>query len=337
MINHFPILSYWAEIQCRYFFDANEETHGCASASEPGYAQMEWLRVRLAEMRQRGLKVILIGHVPPARTESKASWQDSCWLKYMVWIRQYRDVIIGSMYGHMNIDHFILQDSTQTKNLNINGGSVELDDQRVASSDGFSAQSTAEYLTELREEWARLPRPPNLSAKLESSFLGRQHKSGREHEMEKYLKSIGGEWAERFALAYISPSVIPNYFPSLRILEYNITGLEPTTPDDLMTSPADELQSDMPGGLDDDFMAASSSTGTSTNRYNQDAASEHSSDHAKFKIPDPPSKSTPPGPAYSPQTLTLLGYIQYFANLTDLNNDFVDSQHVIIIIIITCY
>merc|ERR1711964_636886 len=38
-------------------------------------------------------------------------------------------------------------------------------------------------------------------------------------------------------------------------------------------------------------------------------------------VPSPPAKSSPPGPAYSPQPLTLLGYTQYFANLTYINHD----------------
>ena len=46
----------------------------------------------------------------------------------------------------------------------------------------------------------------------------------------------------------------------------------------------------------------------------------------KFVVPAPPSKSAPPGPAYSPQTLSLTGYAQYFANLTHINNDFVDQE-----------
>ncbi|KAK1915649.1 hypothetical protein P3342_003459 [Pyrenophora teres f. teres] len=45
----------------------------------------------------------------------------------------------------------------------------------------------------------------------------------------------------------------------------------------------------------------------------------------KFKVPDGPSKTAPPGPAYSPQTLTWTRYVQYFANLTHINNDFVES------------
>jgi endopolyphosphatase len=43
--------------------------------------------------------------------------------------------------------------------------------------------------------------------------------------------------------------------------------------------------------------------------------------HPDLTIPSPPSKHSPPGPAYSPQTLTLLGYTQYFANLTIINNE----------------
>ena len=38
-----------------------------------------------------------------------------------------------------------------------------------------------------------------------------------------------------------------------------------------------------------------------------------------FKIPEPPSATAPPGPAYSNQPFTLLSYTQYFANLTRIN------------------
>ncbi|KAI7605585.1 hypothetical protein KC346_g10953, partial [Hortaea werneckii] len=42
----------------------------------------------------------------------------------------------------------------------------------------------------------------------------------------------------------------------------------------------------------------------------------------KFKVPEPPAKSSPPGPAYSSQALSLMKYRQYYANLTHINNDF---------------
>lgn len=43
-------------------------------------------------------------------------------------------------------------------------------------------------------------------------------------------------------------------------------------------------------------------------------------------VPQGPSKTAEPGPAYSPQTLTLLGYTQYFANLTYINNDMTTDE-----------
>lgn len=61
----------------RYFYDSNKAVDGCDTKSEPGYEQMEWLNIQLALMRQRGSKVILIGHVPPAWTSAKMNWDES--------------------------------------------------------------------------------------------------------------------------------------------------------------------------------------------------------------------------------------------------------------------
>ena len=138
-----------------YFFDSNTAVDGCARKSEPGYKQMEWLRIQLQLVRKRGMKAILMGHVPPARTESKISWDETCWHKYTLWMLQYRDVIVGSLYGHMNIDHFMLQDSHRIDDGIMNGeveavGMTTLDDE-------FSIQSSADYLSDLQHGWRKLP------------------------------------------------------------------------------------------------------------------------------------------------------------------------------------
>jgi endopolyphosphatase len=54
---------------------------------------------------------------------------------------------------------------------------------------------------------------------------------------------------------------------------------------------------------------------------------EHEFKHKRhhFKVPKKPSKATAPGPAYSPQSLSLISYKQYFANLTHINNDFANA------------
>ena len=53
-----------------YFFDSNSAVDGCDAKSQPGYEHMEWLRVQLELLRQRGMKAIITGHVPPARTRA---------------------------------------------------------------------------------------------------------------------------------------------------------------------------------------------------------------------------------------------------------------------------
>lgn len=282
-----------------FFFDNNVAVDGCTDPSEPGYQQFEWLRIQLDFLRARGVKVILTGHVAPARTESKASWDESCWQKYALWVHQYRDIIVGSLYGHMNIDHFMLQDFEEMDLLASGFSSSNLE--RESLGDEISIQSTADYLTELRIDWSHIPNPPKAKTKTEKS---KRHGRTKKGKQDKYLQKMGGPWAERYSLSLVSPSVVPNYYPTLRVFEYNITGL------DSIPVEADIQQGDLEeSGEDEDIKF-------------------EFRDRPNFKTPRAPSKSAPPGPAYSPQTFTWLGYVQYYANLTKINNDFTPDEEV---------
>ena len=308
-----------------YFFDSNTAVDGCAKPLEPGYEQMEWLRIQLQFLRDRRMKAIMTGHVPPARTGSKSSWDETCWQKYSLWMRQYRDVIVGGLYGHMNIDHFMLQDFKDINIKVMEGESGALS--RTAFNEEFTTQSSAEYLTELREEWADLPDPPkeeNIGKgvqsiddiieqyKKHSKKSKKKGKKGKKHKkskQEKFLDKIGGPWAERYSATLVGPSVVPNYFPTLRVFEYNITGLEPSTSSALDLTPVHTR----PGVFDVD----------SESRMN----TRKKTKGPKHPAPLPPSEASPPGPAYSPQSLTWLSYTQYYANLTFINNDFVSHSN----------
>ncbi|KAL9037903.1 MAG: hypothetical protein Q9214_005496 [Letrouitia sp. 1 TL-2023] len=261
-----------------YFFDNNAAVDGCAKKSEAGYEQMEWLRVQLQLLRERGMKAILMGHVPPARTESKQSWDETCWQKYTLWVQQYRDVVSAALYGHMNIDHFMLQDN---KKVDIKIASGELKPQQK-----IKKQSSADYLAELRMGWSELPNDVPKIVDDENDFGVQKHK-----KRDKLYKKIGGKWGERYSVSLVTASVVPNYFPTMRLFEYNITGLH---------SPS----SFAPNAL----------------KPSNPKEEKHHKKKSKFKLPFPPSKSSPPEPAYSPQPLTLLGYTQYYANLTHFNS-----------------
>ncbi|KAJ4367512.1 Endopolyphosphatase [Neocucurbitaria cava] len=338
-----------------YFFNSNSAVDGCANKHEPGYEHMEWLRIQLQILRGRGMKAILMGHVPPARVDSKESWDETCWQKYALFGERFRDVIVGSLYGHMNIDHFMLQDFADINKDTKKGRMADTGKLQSAGSDPIAlledgevtVASASDYLLDLRQAWAQLPAPPaksnkslrpkSWSEKL-SMFEWLFSKTNRptkdsnvgRSEKKRYLDQIGGKYAEHFAVTHVAPSVVPNYFPTLRIIEYNITGLEhilmPSVsaredfgswdrPSKQLSPVENELLDDVEYLRDVD---------TQVKRKQKAKKPKKRPKKYKFKVPEGPSKSAPPGPAYSPQVFTWTRYIQYFANLTQINNDFVD-------------
>lgn len=337
-----------------YFFDRNSGVDGCSRPEEPGFEHMEWLGVQLQMLRERGMKAILTGHVPPARTPSKQLWDETCWQKYTLWLQQFRDVVVGGMYGHMNIDHFMLQDTKDVDILSLQGEAVST---REYLGDDLSVTSAGDYLEELRTHFSDLPNPFDALGDGKDSAAGgkkgKKGRKGRKKKKERALKKIGGEWAERFQLSNVGPSVVPNYFPTLRVVEYNITGLDTsltwasqmekgrglTDPGEVRRENFDSFNADQDilynsedGDEDDeeeeeDVEVVDSSETDSIWDSGSGAESKDGKKKKKKKkphkpdidIPLPPSASAPPGPAYSPQPLTLTGYTQYFANLTAIN------------------
>ncbi|KAF2484298.1 Metallo-dependent phosphatase-like protein, partial [Neohortaea acidophila] len=333
-----------------YFFKSNAAVDGCALPSEPGYQHFEWLRIQLQFMRDRGMKAILIGHVPPAREDSKWSWDETCWQKYTLWLQQYRDVVVGGLYGHFNYDHFMLQDFEDLRKGTRKGKMPDYDKPKKLEADDVEAAVSSDYFTELRDRWSKLPDPPSsldwpVGAKAADSesiwtkaldlvlnvFKGKKKK----RERKEFFDEIGGEFAERFAAAFVSASVVPNLFPSFRIYEYNITGLdekegiaavpslweEPTlesSEDDIGIDDEDEDE-------DEDETHFSDEDDVDIEKKKKKKKKKKSKKH-KFAIPDAPSDTSSPGPAYSPQPFSWTRYTQYLANLTHINNDFAGNS-----------
>ena len=324
-----------------YFFDSNSAVDGCAEKSEPGHLQMEWLRIQLQFLRERGMKAILIGHVPPARTEGKLNWDETCWQKYALWMHQYRDVVVGSLYGHMNIDHFMLQDSKDVDILDSTSKAIQ--SVRTTLDDDLTTRSAADYLTELRTRWSQIPTPPklfNLQSHSHSSETSNakddvnhkkrnvnekwKHAERKKSKKDKFLDEIGGEWGERYSLSLVAPSVVPNYFPALRVIEYNITGLDKLTSSTIPDKNGSQNNvmdlGDQP--IDDTVQDTRKDTLHTLKKQKKSGRTNKRKHKQKIKVPKSPSKTSPPGPAYSPQTLSWLGYTQYYANLTVINDDF---------------
>jgi endopolyphosphatase len=229
---------------------------------------------------------------------------------------RYRDVVVTGLYGHMNIDHFMLQDSHQ-----VNIDTVL----EKPADDTITTLSKEDYLVSLRKQWSSLPSPPaglfdklrSDSLELDASKKKKRSKKERKREKKerKFLKKIGGPYAERYSLSLVSPSLVPNFFPTLRVVDYNITGLDAkTTEDDFDLSGDWEF-------LDASILESSLLEPQTPSVEIEKKKKKKGNDHKppSFKIPDPPSSTAPPGPAYSNQPFTLLSYTQYFANLTRIN------------------
>ena len=107
---------------------------------------------------------------------------------------------------------------------------------------------------------------------------------------------------------------MPNYFPTLRVIEYNTTGLGK-----LALQQDTQIVTSTAGSV----IPVDAQDASVSNPESASDASDSSMRNAKsnFEIPKPPSSASPPGPAYSNQPLTLLGYTQYFANLTRINDE----------------
>ncbi|KAI5920027.1 Endopolyphosphatase [Camillea tinctor] len=303
-----------------YFFDRNAGVDDCVHPSEPGFQHFEWLRIQLQFLRERGVKAILMGHVPPARTSGKQLWDETCWQKYTLWLQQYRDVIVGSLYGHMNIDHFLLQDTADIDISALTTLDTEDMSTRESVEGDFSVKSSADYLMELREDWSKLPKPAVQEEGAEDS--GKKKKKGKKGKKRK--DKLGGPWAERYHLSLISPSIVPNYFPTLRVFEYNITGLEdaPTWADAprILDNPNDDSPWEVIHETELELRQEPEFEIDKKKRKKGKKGKKPTKD-PNLRIPDPPATGDLPGPAYFPQALTFKGFTQYYANLTYINND----------------
>ncbi|RDA90043.1 hypothetical protein CP533_4924, partial [Ophiocordyceps camponoti-saundersi (nom. inval.)] len=341
-----------------YFFQRNDAVDGCARLSEPGYEHMEWLRRQLQRLREAGMKAILMGHVPPARTDSKQNWDETCWQRYTLWLRQYRDVVTASLYGHMNIDHFMLQD---TKDLSIGGHGEDDDDDDEEDDDDddddeddddeedddsddddddgeeedgrrLHVQSKRNYLQELRDEWSDLP--DSIVGVLDEDDVKEEDVRGvrKGRSRKKKYGKIGGKFAQRYHVSLVSPSVVPNYFPTLRILEYNISGLEhvpvweePSSRGQREEAKKEdvhmELRRDVRGEMGmKEMEKKKKEKGKKQKRRNSNGKHDDDDDEAEVVVPEAPAEESLPGPAHRAQPLTLTGYVQYYANLSRMRD-----------------
>lgn len=234
-------------INTLYWFNSNPLNDNCDGRKQPGFQLFLWLGATLKECRRRGLKVWLSGHVPPI----PKNIHHSCYSKISVWMHEYRDIIIGGVWGHMNIDHWVPLDSVAAwksiENRLLTLGVLkegetlpyidydtqpevsEFDKEKENENEGIQSFETVQDLynalgINIDDE---SDTPFNTFS---DRFLGAPKnkvdylESVRDSMYSKLKwRSKGGQNLERYAIAHISSSVLPTYNPGMRVWEYNIT------------------------------------------------------------------------------------------------------------------
>jgi len=272
-----------------YFYVHNTAVDGCKNEDEPGTEQMDWLENELEKLRKRKMVAYLTGHVPP----EKKSYTPTCHSRYTNIALAYQDVIVGHLYGHANIDHFFLLSHGSKKNnglLEDNEGVEEEEEvEYTEQDDGYDSFHTLGLSSYLEDLWKQYDNVPN----------------------ETQLKD--------YAIAMVSPSVVPTFNPTLRVFSYQLNDTDTSKPRTIATGMAAadaeednigmEEQAQQQNELEE-YFSEFLNTGRSANQWTDFSKSHH---HRK------PRRRPDPVPANTfgfPQ-----GFTQYWCNLTQANSN----------------
>ncbi|ORX37963.1 Metallo-dependent phosphatase-like protein [Kockovaella imperatae] len=194
-----------------YWYKANTLADGCLDRNkDPGAFELEWLEVQLDQFRGRGMQVWLSGHIPP----HLGMYFDNCYLKYGDLALRFQDTIVGHLYGHMNVDHFFFIDVQELE-------APMPDAPHISEANLTSPESLVDGP------------PPRIGPLLEGSgryrTMGRAANNFLQEELRKDFGEMPGPAKIKlkdYAVVNVAPSVIPTYYPGVRVFSYNISNME---------------------------------------------------------------------------------------------------------------
>ncbi|GCE97913.1 hypothetical protein ZYGM_003844 [Zygosaccharomyces mellis] len=290
-----------------YLFKANPLVDTCDSKKEPGYQLLIWMGTVLEELRQRGVKVWLSGHVPP----TQKNMEGGCFHKYTLWTHEYRDIIIGGVYGHMNMDHFVPLDSEESwqairEDLALADKSAHDDDEvflrglDLIHEMGAKPVNKEVYMQNVRENSYRpiYEQLEQVEAGVDTS--GKKKRKKKKKKNPKKPPVTFEEMCERYSVVNVAGSVVPTFNPAFRIWEYNLTGLEQGGPPKKQSW--DKFYEKLEQIMSEDLHPAK-------NKNNP-------------TIPQTKPSDLPLGPGYESQLFSPTKFVQYFADLDAIDKKY---------------
>lgn len=341
-------------INTLYLFKANPLVDNCNSKKEPGYQLLLWFGYVLEELRSRGMKVWLSGHVPPIAK----NFDQSCYDKFTLWTHEYRDIIIGGLYGHMNIDHFIptdgkkarksllkaMEQSTrvqQGEDSNEEDEETELNrilDHAMAAKEVFlmrgKPSNKEAYMNTVRDTYYR--KVWNKLERVDEKNVENEKKKKEKKDKKKKKPITRKELIERYSIVNIGGSVIPTFNPSFRIWEYNITDIVNDSnfavseykPWDEFFESLNKIMED--SLLEDEMDSSNIEVGINREKMGEKKNKKKKKNDKTMPIEMPDKYEL--GPAYVPQLFTPTRFVQFYADLEKINqelhNSFVESKDI---------
>ncbi|AJU96006.1 Ppn1p [Saccharomyces cerevisiae YJM1342] len=341
-------------INTLYLFKANPLVDNCNSKKEPGYQLLLWFGYVLEELRSRGMKVWLSGHVPPIAK----NFDQSCYDKFTLWTHEYRDIIIGGLYGHMNIDHFIptdgkkarksllkaMEQSTrvqQGEDSNEEDEETELNrilDHAMAAKEvflmGAKPSNKEAYMNTVRDTYYR--KVWNKLERVDEKNVENEKKKKEKKDKKKKKPITRKELIERYSIVNIGGSVIPTFNPSFRIWEYNITDIVNDSnfavseykPWDEFFESLNKIMED--SLLEDEMDSTNIEVGINREKMGEKKNKKKKKNDKTMPIEMPDKYEL--GPAYVPQLFTPTRFVQFYADLEKINqelhNSFVESKDI---------
>ncbi|GBC02400.1 hypothetical protein RclHR1_00460038 [Rhizophagus clarus] len=224
-----------------YFYKANTAVNGCKAGSQPGTIEMKWLNDVLKKARKHGMKVYLTGHVAPRAKQ----YTRSCYRKYGRLALKYHDIILGHFYGHSNMDHFFFINAKAVRgrrrpkflvddvdNTDINDDNEDIYDEDYDDDDD-DYDVNNEYEEEEEDDGDEIE-----SQKVDDYDDNDEEEDGKietnVYDVDKYTRRLLNHYdkvlprskglvEKEYAVVHINPSIIPTFFPALRIFKYNTT------------------------------------------------------------------------------------------------------------------
>lgn len=187
-LKHVRVIS----LNTMYFMKKNDAVKSCRKPG-PARDHIEWLRNELERARADKVKVLIMGHVPP----SPRDYKRKCFESYLHVVSKYSDIIVGSLYGHLNVDHFLIYD-VQSARRGVYSNFNALSD----PDDHFHATRDVEaYVDWLRNMYEVIDLPKNKDD----------------------VPQDGSTYPLPIVTASVSPSVLPVYNPTVRIYRYSVS------------------------------------------------------------------------------------------------------------------